>query len=587
MINLPENAPFDDAQRGALSELLGGCSAEQRSWLGSYLAGDSKAGGTAGRGNSLTVLYGTESGNSETLAARTAKLAKASGLKARLYDMAETKPGDLAQASALLVVVSTWGEGDPPEGTEEYYRTFMAGGIDLSGLRYSVCALGDTSYEHFCKIGKDFDHQLEKLGAQRVAPRADCDVEFEETYQEWVEGALKALGAGVAVDSSAATPEPVVKGQEYGKKNPFPSKVLEKVLLNGPGTKKETWHLELSLDGSGLSYAVGDSLAVVPTNAGDVVQSLLDAAGMSGEEEVESKLSGKKGLREALTSDYDITALSRKVAKAWQRHSGSVELAELLGDENKEKFKKWIWGRQVMDLLREFPAEKTEGQQLVDMFRTLPPRLYSIASSPREHEGEVHLTVAAVRYESNGFQRKGVASTCLADMVEEGDLVPVFVTPNKRFRLPESDAVPIIMVGPGTGVAPFRAFVEDRATRDGSGPSWLIFGDQHFTYDFLYQLEWQDHLKSGALTKLDVAFSRDQREKIYVQDRIREKADEIWQWLEEGAHFYVCGDASRMAPDVHGALLEAIAKEGGRSAEEAEAYLAELKKNGRYQRDVY
>ncbi|MEC9056575.1 MAG: flavodoxin domain-containing protein, partial [Verrucomicrobiota bacterium] len=366
MINLPENAPFDDAQRGALSELLGGYSAEQRSWLGSYLAGDSKAGGTAGSGNSLAVLYGTESGNSETLAARTAKLAKASGLKARLYDMAETKPGDLAQASVLLVVVSTWGEGDPPEGTEEYYRTFMAGGIDLSGLRYSVCALGDTSYEHFCKIGKDFDHQLEKLGAKRVAPRADCDVEFEETYEEWVEGALKALGAGVAVDSSAATPEPVVREQEYGKKNPFPSKVLEKVLLNGPGTKKETWHLELSLDGSGLSYAVGDSLAVVPTNAGDVVQSLLDAAGLSGEEEVESKLSGRKGLREALTSDYDITALSRKVAKAWQRHSGSVELAELLGDENKEKFKKWIWGRQIMDLLREFPAEKTEGQQLVD-----------------------------------------------------------------------------------------------------------------------------------------------------------------------------------------------------------------------------
>ena len=587
MINLPENAPFDDAQRGALSELLGGCSAGQRLWLGGYLAGGSKAGGTGGKGNSLAVLYGTESGNSETLAARTAKLAKASGFKAKLYDMTETKPGDLARASFLLVVVSTWGEGDPPESAEEYYRTFMAGGIDLSGLRYSVCALGDTSYEHFCKIGKDFDRQLEKLGAERVAPRADCDVEFEEAYEEWVEGALKALGAGAAVDSSGAKPEPVAQEQEYGKKNPFPSKVLEKVLLNGPGTKKETWHLELSLDGSGLSYAVGDSLAVVPTNAGDVVQSFLDAAGLSGEEEVESKLSGRKGLREALASDYDITALSRKVAKAWQVHSESVELAELLGDGNKEKFKKWIWGRQIIDLLREFPAEKTEGQQLIDIFRTLPPRLYSIASSPREHEGEVHLTVAAVRYESNGFQRKGVASTCLADMVEEGDLVPVFVTPNKRFRLPESDAVPIIMVGPGTGVAPFRAFVEDRATREESGPSWLIFGDQHFTYDFLYQLEWQDHLKSGALTRLDVAFSRDQQEKIYVQDRIREKAGEIWQWLEEGAHFYVCGDASRMAPDVHGALLEAIVEEGGRSAEEAEAYLAELKKNGRYQRDVY
>ncbi len=587
MINLPENAPFDDAQRGALSELLGGCSAEQRLWLGSYLAGDPKAGRSGDKGNSLAVLYGTESGNSEALAARIAKLAKASGFKPRLYDMAETTPGDLAQAGSLLVVVSTWGEGDPPESAEEYYRTFMAGGIDLSGLRFSVCALGDTSYEHFCKIGKDFDQQLEKLGAERVAPRTDCDVEFEEAYEEWVNGALKALGAGVIAPASEGTLEPVAREQEYGKKNPFPSKVLEKVLLNGPGTKKETWHLELSLDGSGLRYEVGDSLAVVPTNGGDVVQSLLDAAGLSGEEEVESKGSGRKGLREALTRDYDITALSRKVAKAWQAHSGSGELAGLLGDENKEKFKEWIWGRQIIDLLREFPAGKTEGQQLVDMFRTLPPRLYSIASSPREHEGEVHLTVAAVRYESNGFQRKGVASTCLADMVEEGDLLPVFVTPNKRFRLPESDEVPIIMVGPGTGVAPFRAFVEERSTREGSGPSWLIFGDQHYTYDFLYQLEWQDHLKSGALTRLDVAFSRDQREKVYVQDRIREKGEEIWQWLEKGAHFYVCGDASRMAPDVHGTLLELIAQQGGRSVEEAEAYLAGLKKNGRYQRDVY
>ncbi|MEC9054702.1 MAG: sulfite reductase [NADPH] flavoprotein alpha-component, partial [Verrucomicrobiota bacterium] len=307
----------------------------------------------------------------------------------------------------------------------------------------------------------------------------------------------------------------------------------------------------------------------------------------SGEEEVETRSSGRKQLRDALTKNYDITALSRKVAKAWQGHCGSGELAELLSEDNKEQFKNWIWGRQIVDLLREFPSGKTDGQQLVDMLRVLPPRLYSIASSPREHEGEVHLTVAAVRYEAHGFERKGVASTCLADLVEEGDVVPVFVTPNKRFRLPENEGVPIIMVGPGTGIAPFRAFVEDRATREGSGPSWLIFGDQHYTYDFLYQLEWQDHLNSGALTRLDVAFSRDQPEKVYVQDRIREKSGEIWEWLEQGAHFYVCGDASRMGPDVHEALLEVIAEQGGLGSEEAEAYLGELKKSGRYQRDVY
>ena len=583
MIKLPGDAPFDDAQRETLTELLRGCTAEQRQWVGSFLGGDSRA----KRGNSLLVLYGTESGNSEALAARTAKLAKAGGFKVKLNNMAEASPVDLAKAGSLLVVVSTWGEGDPPESAEEYHGAFMAGGIDLSGLRYSVCALGDTSYEHFCKIGKDFDQQLEKLGAERVAPRADCDVDFEETYQDWVDGALRVLGADEVGSSSSGDAGPVASTGEFGKKNPFPSRLLEKVRLNGPGSAKETWHYELSLEGSGLSYEVGDSLAVVPTNGEDVVAALLAAAGLSGEEEVETRSSERKKLREALTKDYDITALSRKVASAWQGHCGSEALAGLLSADNKEQFKNWIWGRQIVDLLREFPAGKTEGQQLIDMLRALPPRLYSIASSPREHEGEVHLTVAAVRYEGHGFERKGVASTCLADLVGEGDAVPVFVTPNKRFRLPENDAIPIIMVGPGTGIAPFRAFVEDRATREGSGPSWLIFGDQHYTYDFLYQLEWQDHLKSGALTRLDVAFSRDQPEKVYVQDRIREKAGEIWEWLEQGAHFYVCGDASRMAPDVQEALLKLIGEQGGLGPGEAEAYLGELKKSGRYQRDVY
>ena len=583
MIKIPEDAPFDDAQRGTLTELLGGCTTEQRQWLGSFLGGDLRTKG----GGPLLVLYGTESGNSEILAARTAKLAKAGGFKVKLSNMAEASPDDLVKAGSLLVVVSTWGEGDPPESAEEYHGAFMAGGLDLSGVRYSVCALGDTSYEHFCKIGKDFDQQLEKLGAERVASRADCDVDFEETYQGWIDEALRALGAGAVESLSPGEVAPAASTGEYGKKNPFPARLLEKVKLNGPGSAKETWHFELSLEGSGLSYEVGDSLAVVPTNAEDVVNGFLEAAGLSGEEEVETRSSGRKQLREALTGDYDITALSRKVAKAWHGHCGSEELAELLSEDNKEQFKNWIWGRQIVDLLREFPAGKTDGQELVDMLRVLPPRLYSIASSPREHDGEVHLTVAAVRYEGHGFERKGVASTCLADLVEEGDVVPVFVTPNKRFRLPEDDEVPIIMVGPGTGIAPFRAFVEDRATREGSGPSWLIFGDQHYTYDFLYQLEWQDHLNSGALTRLDVAFSRDQPEKVYVQDRIREKAGEIWEWLEQGAHFYVCGDASRMAPDVQEALLKLIGEQGGLGPGEAEAYLGELKKSGRYQRDVY
>ncbi len=586
MFKLPDDAPFDKAQREILSGFLRDCSVEQRSWLGKLLGAGIKIPESRATGN-LLVLYGTESGNSEELAARSAKLAKGRGFKTTLKNMSESVPEDLSQTENLLVVVSTWGEGDPPESAEEFCDKLMSGEVDLSGIKYSVCALGDTSYEHFCKVGKDVDQQLEKFGAKRVTPRVDRDVDFEEPYEEWIERALEELGGAATNASEAISTAVAAPSLEYGKKNPFPARILDKVLLNAPGSEKEIWHLELSLEGSGLSYEVGDSLGVVPTNADDVVDSLLKAAGLTGDEVVRTRSSGDKVLRQALREDYDITALSRKVASAWQAYCGSEELENLLDKDSRQLFKDWSWGRQIVDLLREFPASKTEAQHLVDILRMLPARLYSISSSPREHDGEVHLTVAAVRYEGYGLARKGVASTCLADLVGEGDTVPVFVTPNKRFRLPENDTLPIIMVGPGTGVAPFRAFVEDRSTREGSGPTWLIFGDQRFTYDFLYQLEWQDHLKSGALTRLDVAFSRDQPEKIYVQDRIREKGKEIWDWLEKGAHFYVCGDASRMAPDVHAALLEVIQSWGDRTPEAAETYLGELKSNGRYQRDVY
>ena len=586
MVKMPDDAPFDEAQREMLSELLRDCSVEQRSWLGKLLGAGSTLPQSRAPGN-LLVLYGTESGNSEELAARSAKLAKGRGFKTTLKNMSESVPEELSKTENLLVVVSTWGEGDPPESAEGFCGNLMSGKVDLSGVNFSVCALGDTSYEHFCKVGKDVDQQLEKFGGKRVTPRVDCDVDFEEAYTEWIERALEELGGAATNTLEAISTAVVAPSLEYGKKNPFPARILDKVLLNAPGSQKEIWHLELSLEGSGLSYEVGDSLGVVPTNADDVVDSLLKAADLTGDEVVRTRSSGDKVLREALREDYDITALSRKVASAWQSHCGSKDLENLLDKDSRQLFKDWSWGRQIVDLLREFPASKTEAQHLVDILRMLPARLYSISSSPREHDGEVHLTVAAVRYEGHGFVRKGVASTCLADLVEEGDTVPVFVTPNKRFRLPENDTLPIIMVGPGTGVAPFRAFVEDRSTREGSGPAWLIFGDQRFTYDFLYQLEWQDHLKSGALTRLDVAFSRDQPEKIYVQDRIREKGKEIWDWLEKGAHFYVCGDASRMAPDVHAALLEVIQSWGDRTPEAADTYLGELKSNGRYQRDVY
>ena len=401
---------------------------------------------------------------------------------------------------------------------------------------------------------------------------------------------LKAASADVAAPAAADAgfayaAEPAASA--YDKKNPFPAEVIANINLNGTGSAKETIHLELSLEGSGLQYEVGDALGVVPENAQDVVADFISASGLNPEEQVEVKKVGTLSLIDALTQHLDITAISRKIVSAYQELTQSAVLAGLLDENRKEEFKQFINGRQIADL---FAVEPYSGsaQDLVNILRKLPARLYSIASSPKAHPDEVHLTVAAVRYETYGKQRKGVASTYISDDSKVGDKVNVFVQPNKGFRLPEESSKPIIMVGPGTGVAPFRAFVEERAETEASGESWLFFGDQRYSFDFLYQLEWQEHLANGDLTKLDVAFSRDQPQKVYVQDRMLQKAAELWEWLDsKGAYFYVCGDAERMAGDVHNALLQIAQQQGGKSPEEAEAFLELLKKEKRYQRDVY
>ncbi|MGB6219444.1 diflavin oxidoreductase [Haloferula sp.] len=588
---LPEHAPFTPDQRRSLDSLLSGLTPGQRFWLAGFLSAESAAVPPAGVGAakaslSLTVLYGTESGNAEELAALTTKTAKKRGFKASMKNMADLSPDDLTKVENLLVIVSTWGEGDPPETAVGFYNDLMNGARELPKLRFSVCSLGDTSYEQFCKIGKDFDSRLEALGGSRVAARQDCDVDFEEAHATWMEAALTAFGPATSEALVADAFVPVVT-EAFGKKNPFPSELLEKVLLNGEGSSKETWHYELSLEGSGLSYVPGDSLAVVALNAPDMVEGVLKAARLKGTEEVTLKGGSPKLLADVLREDLEITTISKAVLKKLQAVTSSDRLASLLNDDAKDELRDYLWGRWLADALVDFAPDGVSAEQLVSILRKLPPRLYSIASSPLAHPDEVHLTVASVRYEANGSLKKGVASTYLADLVNQGGKVLVYTQPNKNFRLPESDETAIIMVGPGTGVAPFRAFVEERAEREARGKSWLIFGDQHYTYDFLYQLEWQDHLKSGALSKLDVAFSRDQPEKVYVQDRMIEKAEELYAWLEEGAHFYVCGDASRMAHDVHEALISIVETQGGKTHEEAEAYVEALKKAKRYQRDVY
>ncbi|MEM8866749.1 MAG: assimilatory sulfite reductase (NADPH) flavoprotein subunit [Verrucomicrobiota bacterium] len=594
-LTLPQSAPFQPEEVQWMNAFLPTLQADQLIWLEGFISGlRSGRGGVAAPAApavkpALTVLYGTESGNAENLADATTKAANKEGFKAKAVNMADITPAKLKGTKNLLVIVSTWGEGDPPESAVDFYKEFISDAAPkLEGTNFSVLGLGDTSYEHFCKMGIDFDLRLEALGATRIADRKDCDVDFDDDYDAWLKSCFAALATQLKAPAPpvATASAPAVTAVKYSRKNPFPATLKERVLLNGKGSAKETVHLEFDLEGSGLQYEVGDALAVIPKNASDVVADILKATGLEGSAEVSLK-DGSYSLEDALTSQLDITAISLPVVKRYNEIVKNDALAALIAPEKKADFQAYIDGREIIDILQDFPAAKITAQELVGVMRKLPPRLYSIASSPKAHQDEVHLTVGVVRYNTNERNRKGVCSTFVAERIEEGETAGIFVTPNKNFRLPVDGNAPVIMVGPGTGIAPFRAFVEERSATGAEGKNWLFFGDQHYLTDFLYQLEWQDYLKEGILTKLDVAFSRDQNEKVYVQDRMRTNAKELYEWLEQGAYFYVCGDASRMANDVDQALHQIIAEQGGMDADKAAEYVKVLKADKRYQRDVY
>lgn len=592
-MSFPNLNPLQPDQQQLAQQLGSVVNPDQATWLSGFFAGIGFAGNggavapAAGHAaavekQSMTVLYGSESGNAEKAAGDMKKAAEKANFKAKVVNMADAKAADLAKSDNLLVIVSTWGEGDPPDGATGYYEAFMSDAMpQLPNLKYSVCALGDTSYEHFCKIGKDFDERLSKLGGERVYDRADCDVDYEETFKSWLSGALGAFPKAESVAAVAAT-SAAPAATVYDKKNPYEAEILEKIVLNGTGTSKETLHVEISLEGSGLTYEPGDSLGVYPENRAADIESILAATGLTAN----AKL-GDKTLADALRLDFDITTLSPAIAMKYNEIVGNKDLQKVLDEKDRATFKEWIWGRQLVDLLETYPHKDWSAESFTGILRKLNPRLYSIASSLKAHEDEVHLTVAAVRYDTHRRDRVGVCSCYLSDDVASGDKVRVFFHSNKNFRLPENNETPVIMVGPGTGIAPFRAFIEERAANEAAGKNWLFFGDQHFSYDFLYQLEWLDYLEDGYLSELTTAFSRDQKEKIYVQHRLAERGEEIWNWLEDGAYFYVCGDASKMAKDVHQALIDIAAEHGGKSPEEAKAYVDALRKEKRYQRDVY
>ncbi|HZP61383.1 MAG TPA: sulfite reductase subunit alpha [Opitutaceae bacterium] len=573
---IPETAPFTP---------------EQRAWLNGFLAGlfsrgpvDPVAQAAAPAAEALkplTILFGSQTGTAESLAKRAAKEAGRQGFAATIMDMAQFSPAKLAQEKNMLVITSTYGDGEPPDNAKALHAALGAADAPrLAGLRFAVCALGDTNYIQFCQCGKDFDDRLEKLGALRAAARIDCDLDYEQKFSAWLATALAALASGDATASTQSeiqNPKSEISTESSGhsRKNPFPAPLRGSRVLNAAGSAKEVRHVEFSLEGSGLAYEPGDALGVFPQNCPELVAEVLNVLGCDGEEAVSVPDGGTTSLRHALTAHYDLGKPSPELIARYAAPAsggGTVTATAVM---------------HVIDVLLARPETRLVPADFVRLLRPLQPRLYSISSSLRAHPGQVHLTVGAVRYEAHGRVRKGVCSTFLADRCAVGATAPVYLHKNSAFKLPADPAAPVIMVGPGTGIAPFRAFLQDRRASGARGKNWLFFGDQRAAVDFLYRDELDAFRRDGCLTRLDTAFSRDQAEKIYVQHRMLEAAGELYAWLESGAYFYVCGDASRMAKDVDAALHKVVETAGGKTAAQAADYIQALKAARRYARDVY
>lgn len=539
----------------------------------------------------VVVMFGSQSGNAEQLAKNFGRQLSALGYESAVVDMAKFRETDLTRESWLLAVSSTWGEGEPPDNAVEFWEHLeSAEAPRLENLRFSVLGLGDTDYQIFCGMGKNLDRRFEELGAQRFAPRTDCPLEFDEPAQQWwgsVTSKLQELAPVAAPTEAAAASEEEEVPDGYSKKRPFPSPLKVHQHLCAPGSPKDTRHFEFSLEGSGLTYEVGDALGLVPRNDPGLVDELLQRAGCSGEEAVRTPENRETSLREALIGSYAITGISRKFLKDFAERAHDFYLKHLLLPEMNRDFQAWCEGREIIDLFLAFPKVTYSATELVAALGKLNPRLYSIASSLKKHPDEVHLTVARVEYQTLGRRRLGVASTFLADRLPNGDTAGVFVQPAKGFKPPVDPNVPMIMVGPGTGIAPFRAFLEEREVTGATGRNWLFFGNPHRATDYFYEEEFEAYRASGFLTRLDLAWSRDQGAKVYVQHLLAQQGAEVWAWLADGAHFYVCGDAVKMAKDVDDALHALIATHGGMSEEGAAEYVKQMKKNKRYQRDVY
>ncbi len=596
------NSPFNHKQAELLNLILPTLTEPQKVWLSGYLAASSStfvlgalqdqiAGiSTQAVSKEVTILYGSQTGNAQGLAKKAGKTLEGNGFQVTTSSMSDFKLNNLKKVQNLLIIASTHGEGDPPDNALSFHEFLHSKRAPkLDELLFSVLALGDSSYEFFCQTGKDFDSRLEELGGTRLYPRFDCDVDYDEPASEWLEGVLGSLSETQGENTSPILSDvPQAAASAYSRTNPFRAEVLENINLNGRGSNKETCHLELSLEGSGLIFEPGDALGIYPENDPGLVEQLLAELKWNPEEKVTvNKQGGVLTLKEALYTNYEITVLTKPLLDKARQLSANEELHQLLEPGNEENVKDYIAGRDLLDLIRDYGPWGDTAQEFVSVLRKIPARLYSIASSLKANPDEVHLTIGAVRYDAHGRERKGVCSIFAAERLQQGGTIPIFIQHNENFKLPKNQETPIIMVGPGTGVAPFRSFMQEREESGVNEKSWMFFGDQHFVTDFLYQTEWQKWLKNGVLTNMDIAFSRDTAEKVYVQHRMLEHSRELFAWLEEGAAVYVCGDEKHMAHDVHNTLIEIIEKEGEMSREKAGEYLANMQQQKRYQRDVY
>ncbi|MBU3005140.1 assimilatory sulfite reductase (NADPH) flavoprotein subunit [Paraglaciecola arctica] len=590
-------AGLNENQWSQINQATAALNPQQLTWLSGYLAGLAQNGQSAGVPQSdsgpakfLTILYGSQTGNAKSVAQEYKAKLDALNIPAKIASMADYKQKQLKTESHLVVIVSTHGEGEAPDDAVALH-SFLGGkkAPKLNDLKFSVLGLGDTSYEFFCQTAKDFDKRLQDLGATRITERVDCDVDYDAAATAWFETVTHQVKDELTAKSSQSVAPSLTmsasanNAEQYTKKSPYTATLLESQKITGRDSVKDIRHIEISLEDSGIQYRPGDALGVWFKNDEILVDDLLAELDIQGDTSV-SWSGDELSIKDVLVNQLELTQSYPTFVNQYAEYAKSVELNALLDD--KSVLREYLAQRQIIDIIRQFPA-KISAQQLVDTLRGMTPRLYSIASSQAEVEDEVHLTVALVEYDAHGHAHQGGASSFLSTRLDEGGEVNVFVETNDNFRLPDDGNTPVIMIGPGTGIAPFRAFMQQREAEESSGENWLFFGNPNYTQDFLYQTEWQRFVKDGVVNKISLAFSRDQEQKVYVQHRMLEQGAELYRWLEQGAHLYVCGDANHMAKDVQDALVQIVIEHGAKSEEQAEQYISDLRRAKRYQKDVY